>query len=276
MLFYYLDLIRIRRSLLLTLLSLAAYVTITEQVIYSQQMGWLAIAVLTSFFATHTLNNILDIELDKLYRPQRALPSGRVSKLAAFVVFIDAVILCSVISLFFFPFALLLIAINLIATYLYPHVRNKLPIIGFVKGYYAMSAIIFAAAAAGSFNLLSLALAVLTFLSILALETTRDICDFHGEKYRKTSFATSFGDKVAGAIAAYLLLGVIFFSLLPSVYYGRAYLFVAGVADTILAYPAFRLLFEPTAHAKESSRFIIGGLAVLVLAFVVGVLSQGL
>ena len=247
----------IENSTLLSVLSPAGFFTI------------LSVSLLCA--AGNIVNDYFDLESDMINKPKRPIPSGRIQKNEAMALGIILAIIGISASFHLNISAFILAIINLTVLYTYSRIKQKTPFGNFVVAYLAGSVFLFGGIAAGSIEKVWI-LALLSGLATLAREITKDIEDVRGDKFRKTTLATYYGDKTAGIIAGVVLIFAIFLSILPLEMYlfGKNYLYVIFVADCIFAYCAYRLVADPTKYASDNSRLEKVGMWVALAAFIAG------
>ncbi len=232
-----------------------------------------AAATFLVFSAGNIINDFFDVEVDKINRPFRPIPSNRISKnkavYLAVLLFLGGISFAALINVYAFIIA----SINAILVFIYSKVKEKTPYGSVFVGYFVASAFLFGAVVANinSVKVVGV-LAVLAFLGNMAREITKDIEDVRGDKYRKTTLATYYNDRVAGAIAAILLFIAIGVSVLPMAYMNSSYAYIILVADTLFAYSAYRLLNNPHEHATEMQKFEKAAMFIALVAFFAGVL----
>ena len=228
-----------------------------------------AVALLCA--AGNIINDYFDLESDIINKPKRPIPSGRIQKNTAIAlgILLAAVGISAAYSLNISAFVLAII--NLTVLYTYSRIKQVTPFGNAIVAYLAASVFLFGGLAAGSIQKVRM-LALLSGLATLAREITKDIEDVKGDKFRKTTLATYYGDKVAGIIAGVTLILAIFLSILPLQMhlFGENYLYVIFVADCIFAYCAYRLVADPTKYAADNARLEKIGMWVALVAFIAG------
>jgi len=141
----------------------------------------LGIFFLVAFANTH--NDITDFEIDKINRPNRPLPSGKISfkqaRIAAFACVIAAIILGAIASV---KFASLFVAIGALC-FVYNRFLKGLPLAGnFAVALLTCTAIITPIAKLGLPQPKLTALLYFAFMLTFAREITKDIEDIEGDK----------------------------------------------------------------------------------------------
>lgn len=231
--------------------------------------SFLAILLITA--AGNAFNDYFDRESDSINKPARPIPSGKLSENAALAIgfFLGFAGIFAAYNIN--KNAMLLGLINLLLLYFYSKIKEKTPFGSLVVAYLTGSIFLFAGLAAGSIAKAGI-LAQLAGLATLAREITKDIEDEKGDKFRKTTLATYYGDRIAGIVAGAVLLSTVFLSILPLKmnFFGTGYLYAVFVADCIFVYCAYRLLAEPANYAADARRLEKFGMLVALIAFILG------
>ncbi len=212
------------------------------------------------------INDFFDIEIDKLNKPNRPLPSGKISRHTA--VWYSAILfLVGVSAAFMIGYDALIIAVIsaglLIA---YAASIKKTILVGnlVISGLVALT-FIFGGIIANNYTPV-LPLALLAFLSNVAREIYKTIDDALGDqKYDVNSVAIKLGVKNARMIANIFLIVAVIFSFVP--YFlgllGMVYLFFVIIADIIFLATAV----VPVAY---SSKLVKIGMLVALISFIAG------
>lgn len=231
------------------------------------------IAVLLLCAAGNIFNDYFDIESDIINKPKRPIPSGRISKNAAMALGLLLAALGIAASYKLNMASLVFSAANLTILYTYSRMKETTPFGNIVVAYLAGSVFLFGGIAVGSVNKVWM-LALLSGLATFSREITKDIEDVKGDKFRKTTLATYYGDKIAGIAGGIILILAIFLSIMPLKlnFFSETYLYIIFVADCIFAYCAYRLVAEPKKYASDNARLLKVGMWVALAAFIVGTL----
>ncbi|MCK5474889.1 MAG: geranylgeranylglycerol-phosphate geranylgeranyltransferase, partial [Candidatus Aenigmarchaeota archaeon] len=221
----------------------------------------------------NVINDYFDVGVDRINRPERPIPSGKISKKSAYNIAVALFLAGLGLGMLLNAYAAIIVIVNTFLVFIYSKVKEKTPYGSVFVGYFVASAVLFGAVVAdiNSVNVVGV-LAVLAFLSNMAREITKDIEDVRGDKYRKTTLATYYNDRVAGAVAAVLLFIAICISVIPMAHMNSAYIYIISVADTLFAYSAYRLLNKPHEHAAEMQKFEKAAMFIALVAFFAGVL----
>ncbi|RLG14557.1 MAG: hypothetical protein DRN66_01680 [Candidatus Nanohalarchaeota archaeon] len=212
----------------------------------------------------NAINDYYDIEIDKINKPSRPIPSKIITRKQA-LHFAIALFSLGLLFAFFVNFYAFLIALfNTAVLIKYSKIKQKTMLGNFIVAYLCGSVFLFSGTILmAEFELIALFF-MLAFFLMLGREITKDIEDIEGDTGIKKTTATQFSAKHAGALSALTLASAIIVSLI-SIYYfaGKIYILAIFFADTILFYCIIRLLFNPIKYASECQR--LEKLAVVIM-----------
>ncbi|MCP8303878.1 MAG: UbiA family prenyltransferase [archaeon] len=238
---------------------------------------------LTGFFISSfsmVMNDYYDVEVDKVNRPDRPLPSGRVSPNSA-------IILASVLLIFGIASSILISFNNFIIAsaftflaWLYNFWGKSKGLVGnlMVAASVAIPFIYGGMAVGCADNLLLLWLALTSFLAATGREVVKTICDMEGDKFRKVmSIARVYGPRSASIFGAVMFMVAIVSSWLPIItgIVGVVYAIMIIIPDAIFVYASIKVLRSPSEsnalHVKNVSLF---GMLIGLIAFLIGGISS--
>ncbi|MHA2247425.1 MAG: UbiA family prenyltransferase [Candidatus Hodarchaeales archaeon] len=271
------DLARLKASIIIGMLVVLGIVSVTKTF-----PSWdiLFLGSVTGFIvsaSTNTINDILDIEIDKLEKPNRPLPEGRITISQAWYLFASETILGLILSFFLSIYSFFFTGFVSVVSILYSFklknhflLKNILTAFGIASAYLV-----------GVFATLeSIPMPILLFffqimITVTAFELHKDIADIEGDlKYQKTTFATKFGAKKAAfiAVSLYIFAFVVFQSILLSSHTTLIiYLWVVDIIGTIIGFsfliPILRNQDPETIH--RSRKRIMALLGVFVFASII-------
>jgi geranylgeranylglycerol-phosphate geranylgeranyltransferase len=196
--------------------------------------------------AGNVYNDLCDLEIDRINRPGRPLPSGQVTPRAAgtlaMALFAAGLLLSLPAGL---PCVIIAVANSLILL-LYARSLKRTPLWGNVAVSYLSASIYpFGGALAGVQAMANtLPLAGITFLAMLSRELLKDAEDVPGDSAAGARTVPIVHGVKKTVVAAYACaIGAIIISLLPIVpWWGRPYLAGIAVADLVILVAAFRAL----------------------------------
>ncbi len=248
--------------------------------------------------AGNAVNDYVDVEADRVNRPKRPIPSGRLSRggalnysIALFAVGIFLAVAIFQFTGLWWPAAIAAANSALLVLYAF-RLKDSLLIGNIVVSYLVGSSFLFGGAAAGDL-LLPLLLLLLAALANLGREIAKTLEDLEGDRVgflrklarRAKAAAARFkgeeraelrvNHKLLAGIGCISLVLAIVVSPAPFVLrqLGLSYLAVVGVADLAFLAGAVQLLRSRGARGYHAaSRTIKLGMLLGLIAFIVGVL----
>lgn len=256
---------------------------------------WLAIiAVFLVTGAGNAINDYLDIDSDRINRPQRPIPSGRVprNKALAFsiILFLMGIMIAGLINWVTFVIALVNSALLVIYSL---RLQNKILMGNISVGYLVGSTFLFGGAAMGSITL-PILLALLAGLTTITREIVKDLEDLEGDRRsflkKLTAFKTHLAERFrfskggvglrfrrgrAVFVAGLSLAGAIIISPLPYLFdiLGSTYLLFLIPTDIVFL---TSLLILSRGNGRKNygrvSKTLKLGMLLGLLAFILGAL----
>ncbi|MXR41004.1 geranylgeranylglycerol-phosphate geranylgeranyltransferase [Halobaculum sp. WSA2] len=232
-----------------------------------------AFAVIATAAATgagNAVNDYFDRDIDAVNRPNRPIPSGRVSARAAagFAATLFAVATAAALSLP--PLALAIAVVNLLALLAYTQLFKGLPVVGnVVVAYLTGSTFLFGAAAVGPIAPPTWTLFGLAATATFAREVVKDVEDVAGDREEGLrTLPIVVGEGPALALATVAMAAAALGSVVPYVdgTFGPAYLAVVVPADATM-FGATAWGFRDPSTAQ---RWIKRGTFLAAAAFVAG------
>lgn len=242
------------------------------------------LSMLAVFFAMsggNVINDYFDYKIDLINKPQRPIPSGRISpktaKNYAYFLFIIAAIIGVIISYLantWIPCAIVLFAD--IVLYLYAYKLKSTPLIGnLTVGFMTGLCFIFAGYTFNNQLIIyeSYLLAFFALIMTTAREITKDIEDIEGDKSEGAkTFPILYGTKISAILAISLI--IIDCALCPLLYiyhiFNMNYLIIVSLAVIIFIYGAILLRNQDSKTANTVSKYLKIGMLIAFVAFAVG------
>jgi geranylgeranylglycerol-phosphate geranylgeranyltransferase len=238
-------------------------------------LSWdVALAFLATFLicgAGNAINDYFDIEIDRINRPARPLPSGEISLQTAYYYSLILFAIGILVSIFINIYALLLAFFNSILLYIYAWKIKKGGGItkNFTVSYLVASPFVFGGLAVVGNILPTLLLALLAFIVNTSREIAKDMEDFVGDRKYIRTLPSEIGLKSSSEIAAILVIIALLISPLPYLlgFLNTVYLALVTIADAIFLYSTIKFLrdLSPTSFQKNIK---IGMLTALVSFFI--------
>lgn len=243
------------------------------------------LAMLAVFFETaagNVINDYFDYNIDLINKPERPIPSGRISitngRNYAYLLFILGTIcgfLISYLTSNWIPFMIVLISDMIL--YLYAYKLKTTPLIGnltvafmtgfgFVFGGYSINN--------PSIITTSIFLGFFAFVMTAARELAKDIEDMEGDKAEGAkTLPILYGTKITAILSAILI--VIDCALCPLLYFnhifGIYYLIVISIAVLIFIYSAILIIKnQDRTTAHKVSKYLKIGMLIAFVSFIFG------
>lgn len=204
-----------------------------------------AIAESLTFSAGNIINDIFDIETDKLNRPERVLPKGELSKQTALVVYIMFVLLSGFISFYVNAVVFKIIIGTNIILFLYSFALKRTILLSNV----IVAAVVGSAFILGASAVDNIKAGYIPFLFALLInfgrEIVKDMEDIKGDTAQgMKSFPSVFGLKSSKLVILLSSFSLIIFTFYPYVFnlYGLTYfLFILIIVDSFLIFIIYKL-----------------------------------
>lgn len=245
-----------------------------------------AIAVFLATGGGNVINDYFDHKIDAINKPERPIPSGRISLKSAYtyasLLFITAVILGILISYLTDNFTpALIVALSSLLMYYYAHTLKKVALIGniaisFLTGLCFIFAGVIIGADIGSLEIVitSAYLGFFAFVMTMAREITKDMEDIEGDKVEEAkTLPIKYGLKKSSYLAGFLM--ILASVLSPILYFNGIfnfyYLIILLVAIVAFFYGAYIILKDQSsASCKKVSKLVKIGMMIVFIAFAIG------
>lgn len=241
------------------------------------EIAWIGLIFVTVFTITgsgNAINDYFDAGIDAINRPDRPIPSGRISKISALrfstALFVTGIIISYFIGTNRIPF--LIAVLNSFLLYSYASfLKGKVFIGNLSVSYLTGSTFLFGGAAYGGKGIqVTLILFLLSMLATFAREIVKTIEDIEGDrKNGAVTLPMVIGERQSAYIACIFGLLSILLSPLPYLMglFNENYLFIVGIADAIFLYASMLILKN---DPGTSSKYFKIGMFIALLAFISG------
>ena len=243
------------------------------------------LAMLAVFFETaagNVINDYFDYNIDLINKPERPIPSGRISLKAGrnygYLQFLLGTVcgfLISYLTNNWIPFVIVLIADVIL--YLYAYKLKTTPLIGnLAVGFMTGFGFVFGGFTINTPEIIttSIFLGFFAFIMTTAREIIKDIEDIEGDKSEGAkTLPILIGEKIPAILAVCLI--IIDCALCPLLYYyhifGIYYLFVIAIAVLLFLYSAILILkSQDRQTAHKASKYLKIGMLIAFVAFIFG------
>ncbi len=241
------------------------------------ELVWMGLIFITVFIITgagNAINDYFDANIDAINRPDRPIPSGRISKESAYNLSIQLFFIGWIISQFIGSNRIpsLIAIFNSILLILYAKSLKRKVIVGNLSvSYLTGSTFLFGGAAYGGKGIqVTLILFFLSMLATFAREIVKTIEDIEGDKLDGAStLPIKIGETRAAYVACAFGLLAVFLSPLPYFMglFNEYYLLIVGIADIVFLYAMVQILVK---NPAVSSKYFKVAMFLAMLAFIAG------
>ena len=243
------------------------------------------LAMLTVFFETaagNVINDYFDYNIDLVNKPERPIPSGRISlkngRNYAYLLFALGTVCGFMISFItnnWIPFMIVLLAD--VVLYLYAYKLKSTPLLGnLAVGFMTGFGFVFGGFTLNNPNIIitSIYLGFFAFVMTTARELVKDIEDVEGDKLEGArTLPILYGERTTSILAAILI--IIDCALCPLLYhiniFGIYYLAIIAIAAILFLYSAVLILKnQERSTAKKVSKYLKIGMLIAFVSFIFG------
>jgi geranylgeranylglycerol-phosphate geranylgeranyltransferase len=221
------------------------------------------------------INDYFDIEIDKINRPDRPLPSGKMSLKNALSLYIYITLFAFVIVYEINILAFSIVVVTSVAMFLYSYKLKGIPLVGnIVVSFFTGLAFLFGSVVAGNIYC-GIIPAVFAFLISLMRELVKDIEDIEGDKsVHISSYPIKFGVdnsvKLISAIGVILIISTTI-PLLMKIYNWYYFIFVSLFVNGILVFVIRELKNNTSKSALKRVSYLLKlGMVFGVIAIFIG------
>ncbi|MFQ6010379.1 MAG: UbiA family prenyltransferase [Candidatus Aenigmatarchaeota archaeon] len=221
------------------------------------------------------VNDYFDYNIDRINRPKRPLPSGRMSRKSAKLYAGALYLVSNLLAIFLLnTYLAALTFFNTLVTYFYAENLKKRPIGHMAVGWLAASTFLYGGLLLGFVSPIIMILVAVAFFSNLGREITKAIEDMRGDrKYHIRSIPITIGTTASRQITSIFIVIAIILSFIPYIMnvsgitelFGMYYLLVVILADFIFLYSIYIIK-----NVTRSQKMMKIAMFVVLLAFLAG------
>jgi geranylgeranylglycerol-phosphate geranylgeranyltransferase len=193
------------------------------------------------------LNDIYDIEIDKINKPLRPLPSGKITIKEAYGLYLVFIIVSVVLSFLVNQAALIIVLISILLLFLYSKYLKRILLVGNITIAFLTGLVFIFGGAIVENPSAAIVPAVFAFLINLIREIVKDMEDVEGDtKAEVITFPVKFGFQKSKYVILFISLMLILCTLYPFItqlYKIEYFVIVMVFANSILVY-CLKILFE--------------------------------
>jgi len=239
--------------------------TIDITVIYASLSAMIVAA------AGNIINDYFDFEIDKINRPERALPSGKLNKNTAVIAYFIFTVLAIYLSTLINYYAVIIVLSTTLLLFIYSMYFKGVPLIGnIIVALCTGLAFIYGGIAVGNWKL-GIIPSVFAFLINLIREILKDVEDLNGDlKNNIVTFPGKYGigkTKIVITITTLALVLVTFYPFVFKIYSIGYFLIVLFTVDIIL------IIFLKELNKKTFKEKISSMSNYLKIAMIFGLLA---
>lgn len=231
------------------------------------------VAILVAFLiagAGNAANDYFDYDIDRINKPKRVLPSGKIKRRTAIFYASALFILANALAFVFLNYYMVaLVLVNTIITILYNWKIKRTFLGHFVDSWLASSTFLFGGLLFG-INTAIIFLFSIAYLGNLGREITKGIEDMEGDKKSGARTLPVITGRLFSSWAAiFFVILAIIMSIFPYIagILNMNYLLLIIFSDLIFALSCFILLFNPT----KAQKIMKVAMFVAIFAFLMGV-----
>ena len=235
-----------------------------------------AISAALTAASGNIINDIFDIEIDKINRPMRPLPSGKITINEAYVLISTLVFISLFLSfLVSFPVFIIVIVSHLLL-FLYSKYLKRIPLLGNITVAFLTGLVIIYGGVVVENPVTAIIPAAFAFLINLIRELVKDMQDIEGDKKSGVkTFPIQFGFKKSKFIILFLSLILILFTCYPfisKIYNIEFFIVVMIIVNPILVY-CMKILFQVNAvkNLNKISNLLKISMVIGLIAIFLGV-----
>ena len=248
-------------NLLIAFLSIWTAAIVAGSIEPVQNVILASLSAVLIMIGANVINDIFDIEIDRINKPKRPLPSGKVSIRAAYIIFFSSYFLAWILALFinFQVFLVALIIGQLLILYSYKFKRMVL-IGNFVVSLSTGMAFIYGGMAVDRVEG-TVFPALFAFFFHFGREIIKDLQDVQGDrKNAANTLAVIYGTRVALIVTSIIFMLLIVLTLIPYIsgLYGEIYLLIvlSGIYP-VVCYVLYKCWQSPVPATLEKMSNIL-------------------
>ena len=224
--------------------------------------------------AGNAINDYFDAPIDAINKPNRPIPSGKISRREAFVSYIALSLIGIVASIPLGIIELIIASFFAVSWYTYARWLKAMGLVGNLLVSLGVAfTLIFGSLAAGSLSLKIIVFSSMAFASNLAREVVKTIEDMRGDAaYGLRTVAIRLGSRKSGLFAASLSVLSSFLTIIPLILMATGWVYLmltVLISAPLLIYSAY-LSFK--IKSKENARKVSDFLKISMFLGILGML----
>ena len=226
--------------------------------------------------AGNIINDIYDIEIDKVNRPLRPLPSNKIKIKEAYGLYILLVVISIILSYLVSEVALVIVLISILLLFLYSKYLKRILLVGNIIVAFLTGLVFIFGGVVVENPIAAIVPAVFAFLINLIREIVKDMEDVEGDsRAGVTTFPIRFGFKNSRSLIValtFLLILFTFFPFVTNLYKIEFFILVMVVVNPVLVY-CLKIIFENNSdkNLKMISNLLKLDMVIGLIAIYLGV-----
>jgi len=226
--------------------------------------------------AGNIINDIFDIEIDKVNRPNRPLPSKEISLKEAYTFYFATVVVSVIFSILVSIPAFIIVTISHLLLFLYSKYLKRIPLTGNILVSFLTGLVFIFGGVVVENPIAAIVPAVVAFLINLIREIIKDMEDVEGDKKAGIkTFPIQSGFKNSKILILIVTLFLMLFTLFPFItrlYKIEFFILVMIIVNPVLVY-CIKILFEDhsTKSLKKVSNLLKLDMVIGLIAIYLGV-----
>ncbi len=205
----------------------------------------------------NVINDFFDVEIDRINKPRRPIPSGLISREFALFVYFILTIFGLFVASFLNKIAFIIAICSAFVIFLYSYKLKRIPLLGnFTVAFLTGLAFVFAGSVVGNFKE-PLFPFIFAFMINFGREVLKDIEDIEGDlKAGVRTFPIVYGVKWAVWVSVFIFVVLIFVTIVPYLagIYNHFYALIVLLVDAGLVFVIFSLI-------RDSSKYNLNRLS---------------
>ncbi len=244
-----------------------ALISVNNAYLYADKILLAGIVAALITAGGNAIDDYFDRKIDRMNKPERPIPSGKLKPELALVYAFFLFILGIAISFELPKSCMLLAAVNSIILVFYPKIKNINGIAGNIIISYLTASVFIFGALLGQNVFSGWLIAIITFFAVFAREVIKDIEDIRGDmRIGRKTIPITFGKGFAAKVAAIMLILAMLLS--PTLFVSDILLSL-GIFLLLPSYTMFVYAIYNFANAERAQKLIKAGMLLSILAFFV-------
>lgn len=222
------------------------------------------------------INDISDVEVDKINRPERPIASGKITVTISYGVYIALVLISILISFFLNDIVFIIVLLSIVLLFVYSKYLKRIPLLGNITVAFLTGLVfIYGGVVIGNPSA-AIIPAVFAFLINFIREIIKDMQDVDGDKLvNVVTFPIKYGFQKSKILILFITIMLILFTTYPFIsklYKIEYFVIVMVIVNPILVY-SLKILFQNNSDntLKKISNLLKLSMIIGLLVIYVGV-----